>query len=167
MVYKYCPQCKSKLRELSDFFCCTQCKGKIYKNSKPCAGVLPVKNGKVLLTKRAIEPYKGAFDVIGGFLNDGEDSEKGAIREAKEETGLDVRLIELLGIYIDRYGKDGDFTLNIHYVGEIVGGKIEAGDDVASLHWVPIEKTDIKEGFKNSRQSLRDLRKWYKKSLLP
>jgi len=164
IVSRYCLQCKSSLKEWPDFFYCSRCKEKIYKNSKPCAGILPVKNGKVLLTKRAIKPYKGAFDVIGGFLNYGEDPEKGAIREAKEETGLNIRPTELLGIYIDRYGKDGNFTLNIHYVGKVIGGKIKPQDGVASLHWLPIEKTDIKEGFKNSRESLRDLRKWYKKS---
>ena len=102
MKLKYCPECKQPLKELANSFYCSRCQEKIYKNSKPCAGILPIKSGKVFLAKRAIEPHKGAFDIIGGFLNNGEHPEMGTVRETKEETGLDIRIIELLGIYVDQ-----------------------------------------------------------------
>lgn len=160
--YTYCPQCKNELEEVKGFPHCLSCNITIFKNSKPTAGILPIKDGKVLLSKRAIDPFKGTYDLIGGFLNNGEHPEQGAIREAKEESGLDVKAIELLGIYIDTYGKDGDFTLNTHYIGEVMGGKMKAMDDVASLHWININEVPLNEGFKNTQEALRDLKKWYK-----
>lgn len=163
VIYKYCTQCGRGLNLSEEYPRCEVCDITYYKNSKPCASVLPIKNGKVLLAKRAIEPYKNEFDIIGGFLEEGEHPEDGARREVKEETGLDVKIIDLLGIYPDRYGEDGDFTLSIHYIGEVVSGKIKAQGDVASLHWVPINKLPTNVGFKNTREALNDLKALYRK----
>lgn len=121
-----------------------------------------IKGGKVLLARRALEPYKGAYDTVGGFLIPGEDSKVGAVREVKEETGLDVEIIDLLGIYPDQYGPGGDHTINIVYVGKIVGGKQKAQDDVAALEWVPIDKAPIPSGgFASTDAALRDLKAWF------
>lgn len=161
ITYKYCAQCKSELNISGAYPKCESCGAVYYKNSKPTSGILPIKDGKVLLSKRAIEPFKGAFDVIGGFLENGEHPTDGVIREAKEETGLDIKPREILGIYIDTYGKGGDFTLNIHYIGEIVGGEMKPMDDVSSLHWVNIEEVPDNEGFENTKMVLKDLKKWH------
>lgn len=85
--------------------------------------------------------------------------EVAAIREAKEETGLDIKITSLLGIYSDRYGKDGDYTLNIHYIGEVVGGKMKTMDGVAKLECVKINEVPLDEGFQNTKDGLRDLKK--------
>ncbi len=160
--YKYCPECKTKMITKGKHPHCPSCGITIYKNSIPCVGILPIKGGKVLLSKRAIEPHKGAWDIIGGILENGEHPLDGIKREAKEETGLDVEPIEMLGIYIDEYG-DGRKTLNLHYIGKVKGGKIKPQEDVESLHWVSIEKIPTSKGFKNTREALEDLKKWYKK----
>jgi len=160
--YRYCTQCGSSLELGGSYPRCPECGITFYKNSKPTAGILPIKGGQVLLSKRAIEPYKGAYDIIGGFLEDSEHPRDGAKREAKEETGLDIEPRELLGIYIDRYGEGGDHTLNVHYIGEVKGGEMNAQEDVASLHWVDIEKAPLNEGFENTKEALRDLQSWYK-----
>ena len=162
MGYKYCPNCKTLLEKQGEHLKCANCGMGIYKNSKPCCGILPVKGGKVLLSKRAIEPYKGAYDIIGGFLESGEHPEDGAKREAKEETGLIVKPMELLGVYMDKYGKGGDDTLNIHYIGKVTGGKMKAQEDVASLHWVEIGKLPTSKGFQNTRDALKDLQRKFK-----
>jgi 8-oxo-dGTP diphosphatase len=140
---------------------CENCRETYYRNAKPCGSILPIKNGKVLLARRGAEPYKGAFDIIGGFLNEDEHPEHGALREAYEETGLTMKISELLGMYIDQYGTEGDYTLNIHYIGEIVDGEMKAQDDVASLEWLPITELPLSEGFQNTRDGLRDLQQWY------
>ena len=106
--YKYCPQCKKSLETSQEYFYCTNCDIHIYQNPKPTASVLPVKNGKVLISIRAIEPYKGSYDTIGGFLQLDEHPEETAIRETKEETGLDIKILDLLPMRKERYGKDGD-----------------------------------------------------------
>lgn len=160
--YKYCAQCRSELDLSGAYPVCKSCNITYYKNSKPCVGILPIKDGKVLLSKRAIEPYKGAFDIIGGFLEYGEDPRDGIKREVKEETGLDVEPTEILGIYMDEYGEGGDSTLNIHYIGEVKGGKMKAQEDVASLHWVSINEVPM-EGFQNIKDALKDLQDWFAK----
>lgn len=164
MIYKYCPDCKGELKKEGNNFCCQECKLIIYQNSKPCAGVLIIDGmGKVLLGKRGVEPYKGCFDVIGGFLELGELPEAGAIREVKEETSLDVEIIDFLGMYVDRYGEGGDFTLNIYYIGKIIGGEMKAQSDVSSLEWIDIKELPVADGFKNCMEATRGLKKYYNK----
>lgn len=114
-----------------------------------------------MLAKRGIEPYKGAYDIIGGFMKAHELPEDAAIREAKEETGLEVKITSLLGIYIDRYGNDGDYTLNIHYLGEVIGGEMKPMDDVIDLEWVEISKVPLDQGFQNTKDGLSDLKKQF------
>lgn len=159
--FNFCPKCGTEI--LSDFSPphCNVCDTTYYRNAKPCASVLPIKDGKVLLGKRARNPFKGSYDVIGGFMDENELPEDAAVREAKEETGLDIKITSLLGTYVDRYGEDGDYTLNLHYIGEVTGGEMQAMDDVASLEWVKIEDVPLDDGFQNTKDGLRDLKKRY------
>jgi 8-oxo-dGTP diphosphatase len=159
--YNFCPKCGNKIDKESNPPHCSNCEITYYRNAKPGAAILPVKDGKVLLARRGRDPYKGAYDAIGGFMEESELPEDAAIREAKEETGLDIKITSLLGMYVDQYGDDGDYTLNIHYVGEVVGGEMKAMDDVASLEWVAISDLPLDEGFQNTKDSLRDLKLLY------
>lgn len=159
--YKYCTQCRSGLNLTGPDPKCDSCHHVYYSNSKPTASILPIKDGLVLLATRGQDPYKGEIDIIGGFLLDGERPEDGAKREAKEETGLTVEFLELLGIYTDKYGDEGINTININYVAKISGGEMLAQDDVESLQWYPINDLPQNIGFESSRQTLLDLQVWY------
>lgn len=159
--YNFCPKCGTKIKTDNNPAHCEVCDITYYRNPKPCASVLPVKDGKVLLGKRGRNPLKGAYDIIGGFMEVDELPEDAAVREAKEETGLDIKITSLLGVYVDRYGEDGDYTLNLHYIGEVIGGEMRAMDDVASLEWLSIDEVPIDEGFQNTKDGLRDLKKLY------
>jgi len=162
MKYKYCPYCAGKLKSHKEYFACVGCGNKIYINSKPAAGIVIIENGKFLITKRAIDPMKGHYDVIGGFLQKGEHPTKGAIREAKEETGADVRIIKQLGIYIDRdyvYQGEKIHIMIVLYLAEILKGKMKPKDDAASLHWFPIGKPPKKLAFPWLTKAMKDLEK--------
>ena len=159
--YNFCPKCGKPILQDRKPPYCKNCDVTYYHNAKPCASVLPIKDGKVLLAKRGRDPYKGAYDIIGGFMKAYEMPEIAALREAKEETGLDMKIISLLGIYNDRYGVDGDYTLNFHYIAEIISGEMHAMDDVAELEWVAIEDVPLDEGFQNTKDGLRDLKAWF------
>lgn len=83
---------------------------------------------RVLLIRRGRPPFEGAYALPGGFVDVGERVEDAAIREAAEETGLDVRLITLLGIYSDP-ARDARFhTAGVVYVAEATGTPVAADD---------------------------------------
>jgi len=129
LTYKFCPFCKEKLINKKELYFCPKCKKIIYKNfTYVGVGIVFVKEGKVLLSKRGIEPRKGIYDIIGGFLKEDEYPQKGIIREVKEETNLNVRIEKILGIYRDTYGINDEPTLNIIYIGKIVSGEMKPQD---------------------------------------
>jgi ADP-ribose pyrophosphatase YjhB (NUDIX family) len=119
-VLHYCPDCGAQLgppagpseRVVSQT--CPSCAAVHYRNAKPCAGALVVRDGRVLLGRRAIEPARGSWDIPGGFLNPWEHPADGAAREVREETGLEVRLTRLLAVEVDSYEARG-YTLNLYY----------------------------------------------------
>jgi 8-oxo-dGTP diphosphatase len=172
MAFRFCPNCGARFAPPdADPFAPQKCErcGRIqYHTAAPCAGALIVKDGRVLLVKRGIEPFKGYWDIPGGFLAAGEHPRDGMLREVREETGLEVRVIRLLGVYMDRYGNDADseYTLNHYYVVEPIGGMPRAADDAVELRWFAfneIPKDQI--AFEHERDVLRDLRDLFPNSL--
>jgi len=164
--YKYCPYCRGELKIFRNGYICPTCSKKIYINSSPTASMLIVNKDRVLLAVRGKEPKKGAYDVIGGFLELGEHPEVGIAREVKEETGLKVKILKLLGIYMgDDYKYQGDdvHTLNFYYIGKIISGRLKANDDITSLKWFPITKPP-KMAFTHQAKLMRDFIKWYQTS---
>ncbi len=112
---------------------CPRCGRVAYRNPKPCAGALVERDdGAVLLVRRAVAPYRGWWDIPGGFLEADEHPERGAVRELREETGLRVRLVCLLGVYVDR---GPPATLNLYYLARATGGRARASDDAVALGW--------------------------------
>jgi len=93
--------------------------------------------GRVLLARRAAEPFKGYWDIPGGFLDEGEHPLDGMRRELREETGLEVDPLEFLGTWMDRYGGDStaEATLNFYWTVRAVGGEPAPADDVDDLRW--------------------------------
>lgn len=165
--YNFCPQCKTETNKSSTFPKCPKCKITFYKNSKPTVGGFPVKNGKVLLAIRGEEPFKGTLDIIGGFLEWKEHPEDGLKREFFEETGVKVRILDLLGIYMDEYPSTGDATQNTFYIVELENESFKPMDDISELRWIDIkgyEKYKREMGFNNLKEALNDLKKWYKEN---
>lgn len=162
MQFRFCSNCGEVLAPGKPFEAqkCRACGVWHYHNSKPCAGALVVHGGRVLLARRGVEPFKGSWDVPGGFLEAGEHPETGATRELLEETGLEIRVGGLLGIYMDRYGEDGDRTMNFYYVAEVVRGTLKVMDDVAELEWIGMEELPTEWAFEHQAQVMRDLKRW-------
>jgi 8-oxo-dGTP diphosphatase len=117
MRLEYCATCGVRLGR--DAPCrCDACGAEFWANPKPCAGVLVVVDGSVLLVRRATEPWLGCWDIPGGFCDGTELPADAAIREVREETQLEIEDLELLGMWIDRYGdtQPPEVTLNIYYL---------------------------------------------------
>ena len=135
--WTFCPRCRSGLAGDAARLVCPACEFVVYASSKPTAGALCVEDGRVLLARRAAQPFEGRWDIPGGFLEEGEDPVDGLRRELKEETGLDIEPQRFLGVWMDRYGGDStaEATLNLYWTARILGGVPEAADDVSELRW--------------------------------
>ena len=166
-IFNFCPKCGHKLDNSGKEPTCNSCGFIFYQNSKPCAGIFLLKGQQVLLCKRGRAPYIHEYDVVGGFLDHGELPETGIHREVQEELGVKVKIIELLGFYINNYGSKDVKTLDIFYVGKIVSGNPKSHDDIEALEWHPINKLP-KTPMLSVTKALNDLPKWYRthKSLL-
>ncbi len=160
--YKYCPRCASPLTKRAGAFDCPNCGMSLYMNSAPTASIFIIRKGQVLLARRQFAPFKGKYDIVGGFLEYGEHPLKGVHREAREETGLKVKVLSLLSVYMDSYGPRGKSTLNFYYVGSVVGGRMRARDDVAELRWFPMDRPPHL-AFKSQATAVRDLQNWVAK----
>jgi len=76
---------------------CPGCGSPSFRNPIPVAGVLVVRDGRVLLTRRSIMPRSGYWAFPGGFVERGEAIEEAALRETREEVGLDARITGIVG----------------------------------------------------------------------
>jgi len=93
-------------------------------DAKPCASAVVVSGDRVLLVRRARDPWRDRWDVPGGFCNLGEHPITTARREVLEETGVAVTVVGFLGIWLDEYTEREDVpkrTLNIYYNAVPVG----------------------------------------------
>ena len=141
--WRYCPRCRTALEHAGNRVSCPACGFVAYANPKPTATAVCVDGeGRVLLTKRAIEPYLGAWDLPGGFVEEAEHPLDALRRELSEETGLEVEPLDFLGVWMDRYGGDStaQTTLNLFWTARVVGGEPRAADDVSDLRWFPPEE---------------------------
>jgi ADP-ribose pyrophosphatase YjhB (NUDIX family) len=84
-----------------------------YGNPKPCVAVFLECDGAILLGSRKHEPSKGAWDIIGGFIDAGESAEEAVEREVFEETGLELADIRYLRSIPGKYGIRRVPTLNL------------------------------------------------------
>ena len=119
------------------------------------AGAVIVKDNKVLYQHRK---DNGKWGIIGGILELDETYEEACIREIKEETGLDVKLEYLLGIFhnYDMKWPSGDMAhvIGAYYVASVVGGNLQVDDESLELvfcdkeHMPPLFAKDHKEAVK-------------------
>ncbi len=99
-----------------------------------------IDNDDVLLIKRNVEPFKDLWGLPGGKLELGEHVEDAAVREAKEETGLDTEFVAVRGVLSEIITEEGNKWHFIHFVSEL---KPKSRDFKASeegeLKWIPLK----------------------------
>ena len=89
--------------------------------------VVPSEDGRVLLIRRGSEPFEGQWALPGGFVEVGETLEEAAAREAEEETGLEVEILRLVGVYSDPDRDPRGHNVSCAFLARPAPG--EAGDD--------------------------------------
>lgn len=117
-------------------------------------------NLQVLLIERANEPFKGAWALPGGFVQQNETVEEGALRELREETGIDHAYIKQLKTYssIDRDPRER--VISVAFYALVKDCEISAGDDTANARWFNINEVpqlafDHQAILKDALQALR------------
>lgn len=111
----------------------------------PTVGVVCLRGGEVLLIRRGTPPRLNQWSLPGGRLEWGETLEVAALRELKEETGVEAELLGLLdvvdGVFPARPG--GEITRHyvmIDYAARWTGGEAVAGDDAAEAKFVTLDE---------------------------
>ncbi len=98
--------------------------------------------GRVLLVRRGNPPFKDQWALPGGFVDLGETVEQAAQRETREETGLDVELRLLLGVYSDPQRDPRGHTASVVYLAVPTTDSdpetVVGGDDAAQARWFPL-----------------------------
>ena len=125
----YCQRCGHRLAEKSieskPRLYCPDCGHIAFLDPKVAAAVLVMMEGRIVMVKRGVEPAMGRWAFPSGFVDRGESVEDAAVREVKEETGLDVRLTGLVGLY----SSTGSPIVLAVYAAEVTGGRLRAGHD--------------------------------------
>ena len=135
---KFCPRCGQpvtlQFRFALDRPVCTACGFIYFADPKVAAALVVEQDGKILLVRRAHEPFRGLWTLPGGFINSGEDPAEAAIRECVEETGLTAQITGILAIHSAReHPRGSDFV--IFFKGQATGGLLVAGDDADAAEW--------------------------------
>ena len=134
---------------------CPACGLVIYDNPAPTASALVVRDGRLMLTRRARPPYEGMWDVPGGFVEPLEHPEQAVRRELFEETGLEIAVGPLIGIFTDVYGEDGVATFNLYYAASVLSGEERSADDVSEIGWFELAEIPVDEvAFANGREAI-------------
>lgn len=111
-----------------------------YKNPALTVDTIIVEDNRVVLIKRLNNPYKDYWAIPGGFVEYGEKIEHAAIREAKEETGLDITLTKLVGVYSDPNRDPRGHTVTVAYLAKIVGGTLKSDSDAKDAKFIEADE---------------------------
>jgi ADP-ribose pyrophosphatase YjhB (NUDIX family) len=138
--YRYCPQCAApllvRLLETEDRPRLTCDRGHIlYVNPKVVVGVIPERRRRVLLLRRAIEPRYGHWTYPGGFMEIDETLEECAAREAHEEAGVHVRVLDLVGVYSRPGPTPGPGIVSVVFRGTVATGHPVPGREALETRW--------------------------------
>lgn len=141
---RFCPYCSTPLEEVEQESkvrpTCPACGFRQYANPVSAVNVVVVVGDRILLVRRGLEPFAGMWALPGGFVDWGEEAAAAAVREAREETGVEVEISGPPLVLTETEDPRGD-TLNVNYPCAPLGSGMPvptAGDDAADAVWWPL-----------------------------
>ena len=161
-AFRFCPRCGTALErrlvrpgEPERLVCTAEACGFIfYLDPKIAVGtIVSTASGRLVLCRRAIEPGYGKWVFPGGYVDRGEPLTVAALREAREECGLDIRLDGLVNIY----SYAGRAPVIVVYAATVVGGTLVHDDE--QLEVAEFDRESIPWGelaFRSTEEGLRD-----------
>jgi ADP-ribose pyrophosphatase YjhB (NUDIX family) len=123
----------TKMAEKANGLLCPHCGSlvKEYRNPFPTVDIIIEQDEGIILILRRNEPHKWA--IPGGFCDYGESLEEAAVREAREETGLEVKLIEQFHTYSDPRRDPRQHNITTVFIAQSIGGTLQAQDDAQEV----------------------------------
>jgi len=175
-AFRFCPRCGHALEERvikagePPRLVCTACDFVFYLDPKIAVGtIIRATSGRIVLVRRAIEPGYGKWVFPGGYVDRGEQILAAAQREAREESGLAVRLEDL----VDIYSYAGRTPIIIVFAATRIGGDLQVDDEGLEARWFGASEVPwselafrstheaIRDYFEGRRHSLRSIPNWF------
>jgi ADP-ribose pyrophosphatase YjhB (NUDIX family) len=159
-VFRFCPLCggqfESRLLKAGEpeRLVCTRCGFVFYLDPKVAVGtIIRDDAGDLVLVRRAIEPGYGKWVFPGGFVDRGEEVQVAAIREAREETGLEIRIDRLINVY----SYSGRVPVIIVYAATMTGGCLGCDEESLEARFFAPDAIPWDElAFRSTHEALRE-----------
>jgi ADP-ribose pyrophosphatase YjhB (NUDIX family) len=155
---RFCPLCGAQLAleavppDQREHPVCRRCPFVFYLNPKLVGCTIPEQDGRILLTRRTINPSRGRWTFPGGYVDYGETVTDAAMRETWEETGLQVDLAGLVGVYTYPGA-----PVIIVYRARVLSGTLTPCHENDLLEWrTPADIPWDELAFPSTRDALRD-----------
>ena len=156
---RFCPRCGGAL-DAPPPTVCSGCGYALFVNARPTANLIIVAGAQFLSVRRAIEPRAGRWELPGGFCDGWEHPADAAIREAREELGVTVRLRGLVGLYIGSYEYQMETlpVLDAFYLAKLGNGAITLNPaEATEMSWFDLADPPAM-AFPTMDSALRDAR---------
>jgi len=158
--YRFCPTCGGALEQRSlkasdpDRLVCSRCGFVFYLDPKVAVGtIIETPDSRLVLVRRAIDPGYGLWVFPGGYVDRGEELTAAAIREAREESGLHIRLEGLINIY----SYSGNTPIIVVYAASVTGGTLCGDEECLEARLFEADTIPWNElAFRSTHEALRD-----------
>lgn len=159
---RHCPLCGAPLSrariEGRERVRCAGCAFVLYENPASAAAGLVLDPGRrVLLVRRAIEPFRGHWALPAGYQEIDETPQETAAREVLEESGIEVEVLELFDLLYVPNGGRKPSNLAV-FLCRPVGGSLRSGEDTLDAAWFDLDQLPADLGFENGPRILERLR---------
>jgi 8-oxo-dGTP diphosphatase len=109
-------------------------------------GAIVVRDGRLLMVRRAKEPYKGMWSIPGGGVELGETLFEAAARETMEECSIEIKVERVIDtvdeIFRDERGRVKYHFIDIDVLGKYISGEAKAQSDAGDCRWVPVKEVE-------------------------
>lgn len=140
--FQFCPKCGERLefrpQAGQSRLCCLGCGFIFYRNPAVGVAVVLLKERQILLGRRARGQYQGKWCIPCGYVEWGEEVRAAARREFLEETGLDVEIGPVYAVHSNFHNPES-LTVGIWFRGSLIGGALQAGDDLDMVGYFPLD----------------------------
>ncbi len=121
----------------------------------PCVGVVCLRGDEVLLIRRGTPPRQGEWSLPGGRIEPGERAMDAALREVREETGIEAEITGLIDVVDGLFPEAGRHYVLIDYAARWLAGEPVAGDDAVDARFAPLAEVDALIDWSETRRVIR------------